>query len=518
MRLRNRLARQDGFSLVAVLGFLMVGTMLATAAFAAVSDDMPFARAAQDRKQAYAAAEAGLNYYEAQLRRDNEFWRTCAPTGTPINQAWNGTGSDPRTWRSVPSSDGKFTIEVMPANGAASCNPAQPEATMLDASTSTFRIRSTGKAGNSKRSILATFRQKGFLDFLYLTDYETQDPASYATQSQRDAAQRDCVRPRESRPSTCTEITFTDRDVINGPFHTNDDIQICGTPTFGRAGHAPPDDIEITGVTSTRSYYVNECSGTPDIRGRLIHPAGELKMPPSNDQLRTLALPAYRLSGSVDLFLNGTTMQTRPHGTTTWGAPMAMPSNGVIWGDQGASCSGIATPLVQNYTDDPGCPIIYVSGNTSRSLTIASAGDIVITGDLGHSSDSMLGLIALNYVRVYHPVSPRPRSTASCTSSASGTMANVTINAAILTLQHSFIVDNYACGGAQNVLNVTGAIAQKFRGPVGTFNSNTGQTASGYTKNYVYDDVLKLRTPPYFLNPLSAPWRVVRTNEQVPAR
>ena len=92
------------------------------------------------------------------------------------------------------------------------------------------------------------------------------------------------------------------------------------------------------------------------------------------------------------------------------------------------------------------------------------------------------------------------------------TMTNVRIDAAILSLQHSFTVDSYDCGAALSNLTVSGAIAQKYRGAVGT----SGGT--GYAKDYNYDDRLKYRNPPLFLDPLNAAWKVLRTNEQVPAR
>ena len=125
----------------------------------------------------------------------------------------------------------------------------------------------------------------------------------------------------------------------------------------------------------------------------------------------------------------------------------------------------------------------------------------------------MLGLIANNFVRVRHPVT---RSGDDC-NNATGTMQDVRIEAAMLTLAHSFIVDNYRCGDRLGTLTVVGAIAQKFRGTVGTFNTSTGQISTGYAKDYEYDDRLKYRSPPYFLDPVSAAWRVTRANEQVPA-
>ena len=32
----------------------------------------------------------------------------------------------------------------------------------------------------------------------------------------------------------CNKISFISGDVINGPLHTNDALDVCGNPTFGR--------------------------------------------------------------------------------------------------------------------------------------------------------------------------------------------------------------------------------------------------------------------------------------------
>jgi hypothetical protein len=65
-------------------------------------------------------------------------------------------------------------------------------------------------------------------------------------------------------------------------------------------------------------------------------------------------------------------------------------------------------------------------------------------------------------------------------------------------------VDNYGCGKHLGELNVYGAIAQKFRGPVGLV---SGQ---GYDKEYIYDERLATDEPPYFLSPLNAGWEIER--------
>ncbi len=120
-------------------------------------------------------------------------------------------------------------------------------------------------------------------------------------------------------------------------------------------------------------------------------------------------------------------------------------------------------------------------------------------------------------MRVSHPVTRQ--SNGSCIGNVDTTndpvVKNVTIEAAILSLQHSFIVDNYNCGRL-DMLTVTGAIAQKYRGPVGT-GSGTNPS-SGFLKDYTYDDRFRYRSPPYFMNPVDSSWDVIRSHEQVPAR
>ena len=179
----------------------------------------------------------------------------------------------------------------------------------------------------------------------------------------------------------------------------------------------------------------------------------------------------------------------------------------------GANC-GTTPPssIGATYAEPDKCGNLYVSGTYTKSMTLAAANDIIVrpldrtpptTATCIGSGNSVMGLIAQNFVRVYHPCSPED-STPSWTT--------VTIDAAILSLEHSFTVDNHDCGSQLDHLTVNGAIAQKYRGPVGT----TGGT--GFKKNYNYDDRLRYRSPPYFLEPIAASWHVVRSNEQVPPR
>jgi hypothetical protein len=498
-------------------------------------------------------------------------WASCdqveGPSATqqaPINQPWDGTGPDQRRWRNVPdSTDSQYTIELLPATGS-TCNTADPAGSMINAANGTFRIRATGRSAARRRgewvyrSVVGTFRRRGFLDFLYFTDYETSPPSYYqvfgptgtSTGPRADVwAANACKRWwRESRgsqttmidrdgdnqwddPLSCTNIQFAPGDVVNGPMHTNDQILICGNPTFGRTvdsrGNPVSDNVEVS--HDTAPGYRNQCAGAPNVR-----PAGNtlkwnqptLSLPPSNAALSTIAKPEYTFSGLTTIRLNGSTMTVTdfggPNGAARTQSNIALPANGVVYVQQGTGCGTSGYNFFNPYNVNNGCRVAYVSGDYSKSLTIAS-GDIVVkplstdgdnTGVRRVSgSDAMLGLIGDDHVRVFHgDNSSCPADLPAGTSSKQ----NIRIDAAILALNYSFIVDNFSCGPPRGQLTVNGVIAQKFRGPVGT--GGAAGNATGYIKNYSYDDRLVYRSPPYFLDPVQSAWQIVRYNEQVPAR
>jgi hypothetical protein len=428
------------------------------------------------------------------------------------------------------SADSAYTIELIPANGQAACSSTNATGTMIDSSTGMLTIRVTGRANTagkgtySYRSINASFRRDSFLDFLYFTNFETLDPEylhpAPGNNDPSDLADynwavANCKQwVRSGRPSGCTGINFATGDTINGPAHTNDRFLITGSPTFGRTR---ADSIESS---NDAPGWTANGSATPNFVGTLKAPAGQLSMPPTNDSLATVpGVQTYtgkttitlRSDGKMDVF-NKNQTPNQQNGVTP-------PASGVIYVKNG----GCNTPYngkdpYQTVAD--ACPILSVGGVYTSNMTLASEGDIVVHPDqdttgpaagkgLRKSGDVMLGLIANNFVRVYHPVDSNPCN--STTNNSGGSTTNVQIDAAILSLTHSFWVDNYACGDRLGNLIVNGAIAQNFRGPVGTVG------ATGYTKVYTYDDRLRYRSPPYFLDPIESRWAVREFNEQLPA-
>ena len=387
-------------------------------------------------------------------------------------------------------------------------------------STGTFRIRSTGYAGEESQSIVATFKRASFLDYLYFTQLETSDPVTYGNAQTIAGAYQQCTKTIEqgrwddpipnSGGQYCDVIVFPDWDDINGPLHTNDALVTCGSPDFGRTS---ADTIEVSSPPQGW-YRYGSCTGNPDFIGTFVTNAPVLTPPPTNSKLSLIAQNGgVRYTGQVGIVLNSNNTMTVRTNMSQAGTTVALPANGVIYVANGA-CSSSYSPFTATYPNTSGCGNVRVRGTYSGQLTIAAENDIIIDGNLSRSGNGMLGLIANNFVRVYHPY-PTQTSRNNCGSgSGSSGLNNLSISAAILAIQHSFIVDHYSCGNTLGTLTVNGAIGQKFRGAVGTFSGST--LTHGYQKNYNYDDRLRYVSPPHFLDPVESAWHIQRQTLDYP--
>jgi Tfp pilus assembly protein PilX len=529
----RRLSAERGIALPAVMGMMLVMGLLTAAVISTAQSDVPQARRDQDRKQALAAAEAGVNAYMYKLQRDSEAWTQCTSlSGTPfVNQPWSGSGADPRAWRNVPGSTSQYTVELIPKAGQSTCSTSDPAGTMI--SNAALRIRATGRSRGSKRSIIAKFRKRSFLDYLYYTDYETLDPAWY-TRAVNGAptdpditawATANCKYYRDGRASKrysgvwydalnrptsftddCSEIQFAPSDQVRGPMHTNDEYLVCRNPTFGRTV-----DDAIEASAPAPAWRSNCSSSYPNFVGTWTPAAPLLTMPPANDSLRDEVLPAYLFTGRTTIVLSASNI-------TVNGTSMPYPANGLIYVQNG-SCGQGYKPY-DPYNSPLGCADVFVKGTYGSSLTIASQKDIIITNDVLKSGGALMGLIANDFIRVYHPIRNLRDNGNTCDTDSSGnplgpTPGNIQIDSSLMALNHSFMVDNYFCGGPQGTLTVTGSIIQKYRGPVGQGGSSI---TNGYIKDYSYDDEFRYRQPPLFLDPIQSSWRLLSMNEQVPAR
>jgi hypothetical protein len=167
-----------------------------------------------------------------------------------------------------------------------------------------------------------------------------------------------------------------------------------------------------------------------------------------------------------------------------------------------------------------------VSGTLTGPLTIGAQNNDIIDGNLCYSSAvscasqpaasaiDVLGLIAYNYVEINHPLSGGSNAKICGTGGAPAAPGcdetNWTVNAVILALNHSFLVNNYSSGAALGTITLNGTVSQNWRGPVGQ--SSGGSLIHGYTKNYQYDSRLRYFSPPYYLSPGTASWGIASIN------
>jgi type II secretory pathway pseudopilin PulG len=518
--MRRLRQEQGGFTMIATMIGATVVMSLAVVAATAVRGDISFTARDIASKKAYEAARAGVEDYAAHLYAESLYWTKC--TSVPAPSPVNPQGSTVKR-RAVPGDPNTtYAIELLPATTQSTytqCSTANPGGSMLETSgpaSGSFRIRSNGFAGDNRVGLVANFKRPSFLDYVYFTQLETLDPIAYGYPNPSTAltgAYSQCEltweQGRENRaiPGTggrdfCSTISFITGDEIEGPLHTNDSISTCGSPRFGRT---ITDMIEIGG--SFPGYH-SDCSGTPIFTGTRVTSAPILVPPESNSKLATIAEPAFRYTGQVRICLSGATMTVGNGSGCTGLYSGPIPPNGVIY-VKSSSCPTVYSPFGTDYETTSGCGNAYVRGIYTGKLTIAAENDVIIDGNLcrtscsSSSGEALLGLIANNFVRVYHPCSSD--------SNRAGSITNPTIHAAILAIQHSFIVDNYDCGSTLGTLTVEGAIAQKFRGPVGQ--SSYGRASSGYTKNYVYDDRLRYLEPPSFIEPTGSAWVIGRLTE-----
>lgn len=261
-----------------------------------------------------------------------------------------------------------------------------------------------------------------------------------------------------------TNIWFTSANHLAGPVHTNDQFNIAGSPVF---------DGEVTSAAATINYRNPPPTGgnNPQFNAGLSLGVAAITMPVSAAKLRTAAASAdgtwYVGNTTIVLQNNGTMLVTNPVAGLT-NAVTSLPSNGALFVNGG------------NLT---------VSGQLNGQVTLGTSEDVLLVNHVMYAndpeadpnSDDMLGLVAEKNV-VISTAAPN----------------DLHIRGSIMALTTSFTVENWWTGSPRGTLDIFGGIIQDRRGPVGTFNSSSGNLLSGYAKDYRYDTRLLNMTPPFF--------------------
>ena len=405
----KNLSRSRGFALIFTLTLVILIVLIIATFYLTSYNELVIADKASNSIRAYYTAEAGIAKKFMDLRDGNI---NSLTENFPIITGVTGNYS--------------VAVDLIPGG-----------------TFSTYQLTSTGTCKGSTRHILVKVKQISCARFAYLSNDE------------------DMLAWGGPQP-----IWFITGDIIRGPLHSNDTLNISGDPVF-------------EGPVSSSSTSINYSHGgppndNPDFKDSLSLGVPNIQLPTGSDMINSIKTQSQQTGG---LYLTGNTIITLlADGTMSvtnddkgWYTPHNMPNpvNGAVFVNSG-------------YAD--------ISGVLNGQLTVGTSNSIYVVDNLRYhddprvnpASNDLLGLVAQNnvYVDKYAPY-------------------NMEIDAYIVALNTSFGVENYD-GPLKGTLTLYGGLTQVRRGPVGTFNSHTGQKASGYTKNYNYDPRLQNMAPLYF--------------------
>jgi hypothetical protein len=421
---RRPALREDGFTMIFAIIVLFVSSLLVAAAFVAANGDVKLTHTSTSAKKAYSAALAGINAYKYKLEANPNYYLKCPRIPEEGKQAVTENSEEKQKTEKQAE---EYVVQTLPAEKEGKPKPTESEwiakckagtvrsnEVVQDEDGGTFRIESTGYSGTEVRHLIASFSHPGFLDYVYFTDYEILDPSA------QNPEPTNCEHYYEYRKehnliSECGTIQFASEDKVNGPMHTNDAAAVCAEgskkPTFGREGH--DDKVEMG-----EGHYGagGACKDEVNMLGEYTTDGPTLTPPETDAEL--LETAGLKTKGKTVIELKPGSPNTMSVTTYSGGVAKTEPSvpfpiNGVVYVENASSgCPIKYSPFNTNYTGDENCGNVYVRGEYTESLTIAAANDVIINGKITTThkasgepeGDAVLGLIATNFVRVYHPV------------------------------------------------------------------------------------------------------------------
>ena len=313
-----------------------------------------------------------------------------------------------------------------------------------------YKVISTGSTGSMTETMTNYLQTDNYARYIWFTDQEEYQG---------------------------TTVWFWTQDYLNGPTQTNGHFNIYGNPVF--AGEVRSADDYITyynnGHAINSSAISNAPYDIPNFQQGMTFGVDQFNMPTQALNLRAASSSGgLRLLGDTTIVLNSNGTMTVTNSDKHWtNHNMALPANGALFVDSKNGTGGNLT----------------LSGTLKGSLTVGAKLNVNIPSDITYSNDprlhpastDVLGIIAEGNVVI--------------SSSASN---NLEVDASIMALNTSFMLQNWDQGSPKGTLTVYGGIIQDQRGPVGTFNGSTGQKLTGYSKNYSYDQRLLDTPPPFF--------------------
>ncbi len=268
---------EDGFTMILALGVMFVTSLLLVAAFTIANGEIASSHNDTARKQAYYAAVAGIQEYEYKLQAEPDYWETCAKIESGAPESGVAKSQWVEHYVVTP------VVAQSAPEGTKECSTSSPFTSMIQSkgsSANTFRVKSVGEVKvnakqTAKRELIATFGVSNFLDYVYYTNFETQDPVLYQEESAQalyEAGDRckegkkcstaaelvkECSEKYysewgEKNKATCPQIWFRGGDDIKGPMHTNDASAMEARRTSDAKGTNRPMRSKCTAATTGR--------------------------------------------------------------------------------------------------------------------------------------------------------------------------------------------------------------------------------------------------------------------------
>lgn len=450
--IRRERSSEEGIALISALLLGVIGILLTIGLLTYAMGSEPLAKRHTDWNAALGAAQAGVDDYIYRLNKDPEYWRygieQPLPTDNPALSQFVDVPGGGSTTSIKPQFKYRVISKPDPSTGAR------------------IILEVTGKVGNTERVLRASMARRGFLDYMYFTNYEQSDPV---LSDDADKAAAVCTHWYDPDPVTylsksynradvCGRISFGINDVINGPVHTNDQISISGPVTFN--------GLVTTSLPASITPRYNSVGSPPTPTWNGIGQGGNpiyatpLELPVSNAKLNAIAEDGgcvytgptkitFTNNGKMDVVSPNSTKPVRSGcGTATStgvnATGLSLPANGVVYvqakpADTSnkyytTACSMTGMPTEANKDTDYNrnywsCTQgdAFISGTLKGRVTIGSERDITVVGDTVYNtpasttnanSTDMLGLIANNFVQTYHPIK--------CTTSTTDRRGNTT--------------------------------------------------------------------------------------------
>ena len=267
-----------------------------------------------------------------------------------------------------------------------------------------------------------------------------------------------------------TEIWWTKKDSVWGPFHTNDVLRVSKHPYFNGPS---------TSHGGAIIYQSDISTDAPTIAGD-YNPGLTISLP--TDGILGLATKAsgtggYVFSGQPEVFLEfaGDSIRYKFSAgdsyTTVLGSDLS--PSGIIYVENGN---------------------LRLQGTVKGKWSVGSNQSVYLDDDVVYNdvpdysdktdpSNDLLGILANDKVYITNNAENKD---------------NINIHASIYVENGGFEAENYETRPVSGYINLIGGVTQKIRQGVGTFNSGSGDPQSGFMKNYRYDSRLLRMVPPYF--------------------